>query len=306
MEHLFLVPSSWAEWRQWSRDGAPQLAGIIAGVIAVNIVFRTVISRALRRAIGRAIGLRMDDTAAVERRADTLISTLTWLFTIFVLFVGVSLALDNLGLNVSALVASVGIVGLALGLGAQTLIKDIINGTLILIEDQYRAGDVVTVAGVSGTVLEVNPRRTVLRDANGNVHTVPNSAITVATNQTQGMSRLYLDLTVPYEVDLARALAVIGEVCEQVGQECAGDILSTPHVLRVDGFVDNGVVVKVAGDVRAGAQWRVMGLLRERVKLRFDEAGLDFGPRPRAAAAVPAQPAPGSAPGADGAVKSSP
>jgi small conductance mechanosensitive channel len=305
MEHLFLVPSSWGEWKQWSRDGAPQLAGIVIGVIAVNIVFRTVVSRALRRAIARAIGLRTDDADAVERRVNTLISTLTWLFTIFVLFVGGSLALDNLGLNVSALVASVGIVGLALGLGAQTLIKDIINGTFILIEDQYRAGDVVTVAGVSGTVVEVNPRRTVLRDANGNVHNVPNSAISVVTNQTQGTSRLYLDLTVPYEVDLGRALAVIGEVCEQVGEECAGDILSTPHVLRVDGFLDNGVVVKVAGDVRAGAQWRVTGQLRERVKLRFDEAGLDFGPRPRAAAAMPALPPAASVTGADGAAKSS-
>jgi small conductance mechanosensitive channel len=281
MEHLFLVPSSWAEWKHWFTNGAPQLAGIIVGLFVINILFRKLVSRVLHRAIERAVRLRRDDTVAVERRVNTLLTTLTWLFTIFIAFIGTSLILDNLGLNVSALVASVGIAGVAIGLGSQTLIKDVINGTFILIEDQYRAGDVVKVAGVSGAVIEVNPRRTVLRDQDGNVHTIPNSAITVTTNMTQGFSSINLDLVIPYETDIRQAIKVIDQVCGEVAAAHSQEILTTPAVLRVDAFGDTGVVVKVTGNVRAGSQWALTGELRERLKVRFDDDELEFGPRAR-------------------------
>lgn len=276
---LFLVPSSWAEWKGWFRDGAPQLVGIIVGVVVVLFLLRSVTSRILHRAITRALGIRREDAEAIERRTNTLVLTINWLLSLFIVFVGLSLALDNLGLNVSALVASVGIVGIAIGLGSQTLIRDIINGTFILIEDQYRVGDVVTIAGVSGTVIEINPRRTVLRDGSGSVHSIPNSAITVATNQTQGFSRVNIDILVPYEADLSRAIAIIDSVCAEISVTRLHDILVQPRVQRVDAFQADGVVVRVSGDVRAGAQWAIAGEIRLEVKLRFDAEQLPFGSR---------------------------
>ncbi len=277
MEQLFLVPSSWSEWKEWFRDGAPQLAGIVIGIALLVIILRTVISRVLYGALARAAGLRKDNADSVERRVDTLLATLNWFVTIVVVFIGAALALDNLGLNVSALVASVGIAGVALGLGAQTLIKDVINGTFILIEDQYRVGDIVTLANVTGTVEEINPRRTVLRDANGAVHVIPNSAIFVATNLTQGFSRVNVDLPVPYETDIEKAIAIIDEACAEVAAERSGDILAQPRVLRVDGFRDNDVTVKVTGDVRAGTQWAIAGEIRRRALGRFGEREMRLG-----------------------------
>jgi len=277
MDALFLVPSSWAEWKVWFRDGMPQLAGIVIGVALLVLILRTVISRVLHGAFARAAGLRRDNAESVERRADTLLSTLNWFVTIVVVFIGVALALDNLGLNVSALVASVGIAGVALGLGAQTLIKDVINGTFILIEDQYRVGDTVTLANVTGTVEDINPRRTVLRDGNGAVHVIPNSAITVATNLTQGFSRVSIDVPVPYETNIEQAIAAIDEVCEAVARERPQDILSQPRVLRVEGFRENDVTVRVAGDVRAGTQWSIAGEIRRRALVRFGEREMRLG-----------------------------
>ena len=208
-EPLFLIPSNWSEWRHWGQNDAPRLIPIAIGLLVAYAMFRFAIRRLLHAMITRAAALRREGPGAVERRAKTLISTLSWLFTIFLVFVGTVLVLDNLDVNVGALIAGVGIAGVAVGLGAQTLIRDIINGTFILVEGQYSVGDVVTVAGVSGEVIEINPRRTVLRDADGSVHTVPNSAIAVATNHTQGTSRILLDVPVSYATDIDRALHVV-------------------------------------------------------------------------------------------------
>ncbi|MGE5596361.1 MAG: mechanosensitive ion channel family protein [Hyphomicrobiales bacterium] len=276
MQALFLVPSNWAEWKHFLRDQFPEAVVIIVAVIAVNIVFRRVVSRILHTAITRAAATRREDRAAIERRADTLVATINWLFAIFIIFVGSALVLDNLGLNVSALVASVGIAGLALGLGAQTLIKDVINGTFILLEDQYGVGDVVTVAGISGQVIEINPRRTVLRDQSGNVHSVPNSAITVATNMTQGFSRINLDVTVPRQIETLRAVRLVNEACEALAAEHPDEVLSTAKVLRIDALTEGGVILKVVGDVKAGRQWDLTGELRLRIKTAFDAAGDDL------------------------------
>jgi small conductance mechanosensitive channel len=276
MPVLFLVPSTWDEWRTWLREDLPAIVAIVVVVFAVDFVFRRIISRFLRRAIIRASRVRSEDARIVERRANTLVSTFNWLFAIFLMFIGTALVLDNLGLNVSALVASVGIAGLAIGLGAQTLIKDVINGTFILIEDQYGVGDVVTVAGISGAVVDINPRRTVLRDMSGHVHTIPNSAIVVATNMTSGFSRINLDVTVPREIGTEDAIRMVNDACEDLQADFAGDILSAPKVLRIDQLTEGGVILKVVGDVRAGRQWDLTGELRRLIKQRFDRAGADL------------------------------
>ncbi|MGH2633871.1 MAG: mechanosensitive ion channel family protein, partial [Tepidiformaceae bacterium] len=197
---LFLLDvTKWSDWRRWWDDQRTTIGQhgtriiiIFLLLLGLEILFRHVLRRMFVRAVSRAARVRMEDPLMVQRRADTLASTLQWAFGIFLLFLGVGLVLAEVGLNVSALIAGVGVVGIALGLGAQTLVKDVINGMFILLEDQYGVGDLVTAAGATGTVIEINPRRTVLRDADGNVHSIPNSSITVAVNRTASLGRIHI------------------------------------------------------------------------------------------------------------------
>lgn len=279
-EPLFLIPSNWSEWRHWGQNDAPRLIPIAIGLLVAYAMFRFAIRRLLHAMITRAAALRREGPEAVERRAKTLISTLSWLFTIFLVFVGSVLVLDNLEVNVGALIAGVGIAGVAVGLGAQTLIRDIINGTFILVEGQYSVGDVVTVAGVSGEVIEINPRRTVLRDADGSVHTVPNSAIAVATNHTQGTSRILLDVPVGYATDIDRALQVVREAYEALLADFPNEGLSPAKVVRVHALAENRAIIRASGDVRAGRQWEMTAELRRRVAngLRADGIAMAGNP----------------------------
>jgi len=273
---LFLVPATADEWGDWFRENGLTIAAVIVGLLVIRLVVQRVVSRVIRSASLRAARARAEDPEVVERRVDTLLSTLGWLFNIFLALLGAVIVLDQLGVQVSALVAGVGVAGLAVGLAAQTLIKDVINGLFILVEGQYAVGDVVRVAGVSGQVVEITPRRTVLRDLDGNVHIIPNSAITVATNMTSGFSRINLNILVAYEEDLSRVVAVINEECERLVADRPDDFLSTPAVVRVDRLAEDGVELKVVGDVKAFKQWELMGELRRRVKERFDREGIEI------------------------------
>ena len=273
---LFLIPNSSAEWRHWFGDQGVNVLGILIGLLLVRLLVTRVFARLIRTAAVRAARARQEDESVVQRRVDTLLSTLGWVFTIFLALVGLALVMDQFDVQISALVAGVGVVGIAVGLGAQTLIKDVINGVFILVEGQYAVGDVVNVAGIGGQVIEITPRRTVLRDQDGNVHIIPNSAITVATNMTQGFSRINLNVTVAYEESLDRVIKVIDEVCQELADSRPGDVVSTPKVVRVDKLSDDGVELKIVGDVKIFTQWDLTGELRRRIKDRFDREGIEI------------------------------
>ncbi|WP_322796734.1 mechanosensitive ion channel family protein [Tepidiforma sp.] len=291
----FLLPTSLDEWQDWLRTNGLTVVLVVAGLVITRIVVQRVLGRVVLGASLRAAKVRAEDPEVVERRVNTLMSTLGWLFNIFLALLGAAIVLDQLGVQVSALIAGVGVAGLAIGLAAQTLIKDVINGLFILVEGQYAVGDVVQVAGVSGQVIEITPRRTVLRDLNGHVHIIPNSAITVATNMTQGFARINLNVLVAYEEDLSRVIPIVNEECERLAADRPEDVLSTPQVVRVDRLADDGVELKVVGDVKAFKQWELAGELRRRLKDRFDREGIEIPyrhevqvpPRPRQREAAP-------------------
>lgn len=275
-EALFLVPNTNEEWREWLGDNGVNVIGILVGLILVRILVTRVVSKVIRSAALRAGRARMEDDELVERRVNTLLSTLGWLFTIFLGLLGIALILDQFDIQISALLAGVGVVGIAVGLGAQTLIKDVINGIFILVEGQYAVGDVVNVAGVGGQVIEITPRRTVLRDLNGHVHVIPNSAITVATNMTQGFSRINLNVSVAYEEDIETVTQVINEECEKLAADYPMDVIVAPKVLRVDALGADGIDIKITGDVKVFKQWELTGELRRRLKARFDREGIEI------------------------------
>ncbi len=227
--------------------------------------------------IGR-LTLARDDTDAERQRRETMLPLVNSILRYVVYFVAGIMALQTLGVNVTAILAGAGIAGLAIGFGAQSLVKDIVAGLFILLEDQYRKGDVVKVAGVSGLVEDVNLRRTILRDMDGTVHNVPNGEIKIASNLTRDWSRVNLDVTVAYDTDLDRAVAVVN----QVGAELAADpyygplIMEPPKVLRLESFEESGMRLKVLGMTRPMKQWEVAGELRWRIKRAFDAEGIQI------------------------------
>jgi small-conductance mechanosensitive channel len=186
--------------------------------------------------------------------------------------------LSELGLDIAPMIAGVGVIGIAIGFGAQNLIKDILAGLFIISENQFRKGDVVTIAGASGVVENINLRRTLLRDLDGIVHSVPNGEISVASNFTKGYSRVNMNIGVGYGTDLSHAIAVINRVGKEMAQDpaWAADFLTPPQVLRVDNLGDSGIDIKILADTKPIKQWAIMGELRLRLKKVFDEEGIEI------------------------------
>lgn len=268
--------TKWDDWKRGFEDHGWAILAIVLVLAAARFIFRRLVRRTIGLALARAGRFGRDDPQAMRARADTLLSTVEWTFTIFLTLLGVTLILDEIGVSVAALVAGVGLAGIALGLGAQALVKDVINGMFILIEDQYRVGDVVRVAGIAGVVVEITPRRTVLRDLDGHLHSIPNGEIGIATNMTRGLSRINLDVSVAYEEDVDRVIVTVNEVCKDLAGERPADFLTTPAVLRVSNLAADGVDLKIVGDVQPGKQWELTGELRRRLKARFDRDGIEI------------------------------
>jgi small conductance mechanosensitive channel len=203
---------------------------------------------------------------------------LTWAFGFVVGLIAIFMILSKLNIDITPLLASAGVAGIAIGFGAQSLIKDFVSGTFILLEDQFNKGDVIKVAGIAGLVEEVNLRRTVLRDLDGIVHTIPNGEITTASNYTRDWARVNLDISVGYGEDMDHVFAIINKV----GKELAEDnhfkklIKTPPQALRIQKFGDSGIDVRILGDVQPMRQWEVTGELRKRLKKAFDDEGIEI------------------------------
>lgn len=218
----------------------------------------------------------------IQKRMQTIQALAVNFLRFFVVVIATVMLLEQFGLNVGPAVAGLGVVGIAVGFGAQHLVKDYLNGALILIENQFSRGDVIRVAGVAGTVEDFSLRRTTLRDLDGVVHSVPNGEITVASNLTRVWSRINQDVTVAYGTDIDRAI----EVVDQVGRDLASDpawkrrILETPRVDRVAALGEYGVTLKILGTVRATEQWAAAGEFRKRLLAAFKVHGIEI-PRPQ-------------------------
>ncbi len=276
MTPLFL--DYWAEikdWPVWDAGHLVQLLVILLALAVLAVVFRMAVSSVLSHALVRATRFRFEDQPALKRRADTLAAVLNWGFRVLLGFVGVGLVLSELGLDVTALVASVGVVGLSLGLGAQMLVRDIINGLFILLEDQYAVGDQVTVAGVTGEVVEINPRRTVVRDGEGNVHSIPNSAIVVATNRTPGLSRFFVEVRVPFR-ESDEAAALLAAVAAELAKENTGVMPGPPKIVATRAAGASTAVFRIAGDATPARRWAIEADLRRRLKRRAEAERLDL------------------------------
>ena len=213
-----------------------------------------------------------------EKRATTLSRVFTGGAQIIVILAGVFMILSKLSIPVGPVLAGFGVVGSAVGFGAQHLVRDLISGIFVIAENQYRTGDVVTIAGTSGLVEDINLRRTILRDLEGTVHVVPNGEISVSANRTKNYSRVVLDVGVAYKENLERVIIILN----QIGNELSADpvfglnIIKAPQVLRIQSFDDSCITIRMLGDCKPMKQWNLRSELIRRIKARFDIEGIEI------------------------------
>ena len=266
--------------------GAIHAAGESLAILFVAFVFIR-LAAAFIRGTARTLlnrekieGAAQDLTAVeLKKRQETIETLAVNVVRVFVVVIAALMIVETaFGLDIGPAIAGLGIVGIAIGLGTQHIVKDYLNGALIMIENQYAIGDVVRVAGVSGKVEDFTLRRTTLRDEDGTVHTVPNGEITIASNLTRVFGNVNQEVQVVYGTDIDRAIAVVDRVgCEMADDPDLGPrILEAPHVDRVSALGDTGITLAITGKVRASEQWRVGGELRKRLLDAFKTEGIEM------------------------------
>lgn len=245
-----------------------------AVVVVALLVLWVLAARVANRTVAR-MDIRGPEAGA---RARTLWSMARRLLVVVFLAVGILTIAALWSLPLTPLLAVGSAVGVAVGFGAQDLVKDVISGFFILAEDQYHIGDVVKVAGVSGAVVDIRPRVTVLRDLDGNVHYIPNGEISVASNLTQEYAQVVLDVGVAYKQSVDQAIEVIVDELTAFTreEEWAGRILEEPQMLGVDALGDSAVVIRAVVKTVADDRWLVKREALRRLKNRLDAEGIEI------------------------------
>jgi len=260
--------------------GAPlRILLIIIVALVVNSLFRRAIRRFTNTISGAAAGngLLTPRSVRASSRAQTIGSVLRSLSTAVVYTIAGVTILGELGVNLGPLIASAGIAGIAIGFGAQSLVKDFIAGVFMLIEDQYGVGDVIDVGEAKGTVEAVGLRTTRLRDVEGTVWHVQNGQITRVGNKSQEWARALLDVSVAYDTDVRRAEEIIKDVADSMfhDDDWSAKLLEEPEIFGVENLGANGVDIRVGIKTRPAEQFKVMRELRTRLKERFDVEKID-------------------------------
>jgi small conductance mechanosensitive channel len=233
----------------------------------------------IRRLISARIPkLREETQEQLSMRSDTLAGVINRTLSFVVWIIAFMMILSVLGINVAPIIAAVGLAGLAVGFAAQNIIRDYFHGFFIIMEDWFRVGEVASLAGETGLIVDMGLRRTTLRDLNGTMHVIPNGKIELASNLARDWARINLDISVSYNENLDKVIQVINEVCQQFKDDpdWGGDMLTIPKVERVDDLGDSGIAIKILGDTKAMKQWALMGELRKRIKDRFDAEGIEI------------------------------
>lgn len=211
-------------------------------------------------------------------RVETIGSVLKNVTTMVVYGIAIMMVLAEVGINLAPLIAGAGIIGVALGFGAQSLVKDFLSGLFMLAEDQYGVGDYINVGEAEGEVETVNLRTTRLRGVDGTVWHVPNGEIRRVGNMSQNWARALLDIEVAYDTELDHAIAVVKEVADGVWKDetWSPDILEEPEVWGVQQLGADGVAIRLVIKTNPGRQWVVSRELNRRMKARFDEVGIEI------------------------------
>jgi small-conductance mechanosensitive channel len=259
----------------WLLDHGIKIVVIAIVAYLLHIIFSRIIKKAVRIAVIRDKNMSED---AEKKREDTLIHIFNGALRIIISIMALLMILQEAGIQIGPILAGAGILGVAVGFGGQYLVKDVITGLFVILENQYRIGDVVNIDGTGGLVQDINLRKTILRDLDGIVHHIPHGTMTKVANLSKDWSRVNLNMGVGYSTNLEHLI----EVINRTGNELADDpgfkdsIITAPQFLRVDEFADSAILVKILGDTKPLKQWEVTGELRKRLKIAFDKEGIEI------------------------------
>lgn len=215
-----------------------------------------------------------------EKRVETLKGLSQSILTYTVYFVGALMVLSTMGVNTASILASAGIIGLAVGFGAQNLVKDVITGFFMIFENYFTVGEYIQTAGIGGIVEETGLRTTKIRDWSGELHIIPNSQITMVTNHCRGKARAMVEIGIAYEEDIDAAIKVLQQEADQVAGEFKDVIVDPPTVLGVQSLGPSDVTLRVISFTKPMEQWRLERELRRRLKGALDREGIEM-PYPR-------------------------
>jgi len=271
-EHIFTQEFFEKALKILVKSGLKVILIIIITIVLIKL-FRVIFNRLFRQ-----IQKQRKLDVEFEKRTDTLNSILRYVFTIIMVVIAVVMILDELGVEIGPILAAAGVLGLAVGFGAQSLVKDIISGFFILLQDQIRVGDVVEIAGKAGYVERVNLKMTVLRDLEGKVHYIPNGEIAVVSNYTKEWSRYVFNIGVAYREDVDEVMRVMRDVDEILRQdpEFKDDILEPLEVLGLDKFGDSAIIIKAMYKTKPIRQWSVGRAYKRLLKKKFDELDIEI------------------------------
>ena len=235
-------------------------------------------SEGLRRAALKRARLIVEQQERTSQRTRTLGAVLRSIATIVIYGLAVMMSLAEFDINLGPLIAGAGIVGVAVGFGAQSLVKDFLSGVFMLLEDQYGVGDAVDVGDTVGVVEEVQLRTTQIRDLSGTLWHIPNGEIRRVANMSQDWGRAVLDIEVAYDTDLDQAMSVIKEVADGLWQEQLPNatIIEEPSIAGVQGFGESAIVIRLMAKTEAGEQFATTRELRVRLKEAFDRDGIEI------------------------------
>ena len=259
---------------KWLTTGGLRVVLILVGAL-VLVRLATFVTRRVEQAFEDNDPSTMNER---EKQAATLGKVIRNLTRILVWGIALMMVLKELGIDIGPILAGVGLMGLAVGFGAQSLVKDFLAGMFVLIENQYNVGDVIRAAGASGAVEKITLRATTLRDLEGNVHIIPNGIIDVVTNKTRQWSRFVLDIGVAYKENVDEVMVVLKEIGDELAADAKfSSMITAPlEVLGVQDFADSAVIIRVMFTTQPVKQWTVGREFRRRVKNTFDAKGIEI------------------------------
>ncbi len=211
-----------------------------------------------------------------ERRVATLSGLVKSVIKYTIYFIGGVMVLDELGVPTTSILAGAGVLGIAVGFGAQNLVRDVLSGFFILFEDQFAVGDYVKVADAEGTVQDFGLRVTRIQIWTGEIHIIPNGLIDHVVNYSRSGMGVVLEVAVALEVDLDQAIDIINNVCHEVAEEKSDQVVDEPQVLGVTGLDSSGATIQIFGKVNPMQQWSFGRELRKRIKEAFDQEGIEI------------------------------
>lgn len=259
----------------WLKTNGLEILLLFIGVLVVTRFGHFVIEKIVRRSVNKGADKSEEDEKA---REDTIIQIIDGFVSVLIWIIATMMILASLGVNIAPLLAGAGLIGVAVGFGAQYIVRDLITGLFIIMENQYRVGDVVCLDETCGSVEKVTLRTTVLRDLDGEVHHVPNGEIKRTTNKSLYWSRVNLVVGVSYDADLDKVESVINKIGEDLAKDpaWADKIIETPRFLRVNKLNDSSVDIRILGMTTADQQWAVTGELRRRIKNTFEKENIEI------------------------------